>query len=307
MSSPSKCPLGQLISADMTDEAPKTPSALTLESTTFQTNPGDREEAQASASSAAVNTSSDDVSAESTTQERGDINNNVTSAAYDHTTTNQTGLVIGVAAEEEEPMGGNSDPPTKKETEPSAGSSWGYVILVLLLLLVVALCIVLVRMRRVSRTYTFDLQRPPPRTCEPMGSFEPVYLDDLDYQVHTTEIPELLGGQENKTEDKEPDIEVSQTNGLQTTAPTESCPTPETGPAQDQQNLDELNQEQQDQQDQDQQNPASRSSPVLFIEEEELNANNNNPSLRSSAFEEINLEESSVLPFSSSPQHRRLY
>ncbi|KAI9999560.1 hypothetical protein NQD34_018406 [Periophthalmus magnuspinnatus] len=95
--------------------------------------------------------------------------------------------------EKEDEYDGNTLPTTEttdvRQTSllpvTNGGSSWGYIILVLIVLLVLVLCIILFQMRRASRTYTFDLQRPcPSRPNEPIGSFEPVYLDDLDYQVH---------------------------------------------------------------------------------------------------------------------------
>ncbi|TKS93261.1 hypothetical protein D9C73_026752 [Collichthys lucidus] len=80
--------------------------------------------------------------------------------------------------------------------EASDHSSWGYVILVLIILVIIALCVILYILRRVSRTYSFDLQRPVHvnHLDEPIGTFEPVYLDDLDQpapkdEVSTEEIP----------------------------------------------------------------------------------------------------------------------
>ncbi|KAI3376053.1 hypothetical protein L3Q82_016592 [Scortum barcoo] len=57
----------------------------------------------------------------------------------------------------------------------------GYVILVLIIVMIIVLCVILYILRRVSRMYSFDLQRPSPvdRLSEPIGTFEPVYLDDL--------------------------------------------------------------------------------------------------------------------------------
>lgn len=164
-------------------------------------------------------------------------------------------------------------------------------------------------MRRVSHTYSFDLQRPAPvRTNEPTGTFEPVYLDDLDYQIHSVG-SEDANGTVLSNEDKEPTggegkNEHLQTNGLQTSFPSESSPTEITEPDQEQPGQDQENYTDQLSQDQS-------PSPILFIEEteEETNVNNNNPLVRSSdSFVEINLEEpqssstspSSVQPFSPS-------
>ncbi|KAK7909990.1 hypothetical protein WMY93_014674 [Mugilogobius chulae] len=211
--------------------------------------------------------------------------------------------VVLILFEEKRDDGNTSPAPEEK----------GYVILMLILLLVLALCIILFYLRRVSRTYTFDLQRPAPGRVEPIGTFEPVYLDDLDYQVHTTEILPTAeaNGTVLSTEDKTLNGEVSQTTDVQKT---ESSPTAETEPSKVQLNQDELTQDlNQDQVKQDQENPDELNqdlSPVLFIEEseEDMNVNNNNQSMRSSAFVEISLDEpqSSVQPFtfsSSELQH----
>lgn len=73
--------------------------------------------------------------------------------------------------------------PAKPETAgDTKHSPWGYIILVIIILVIFTLCVILYLLRRVSRTYSFDLQRPVPvnRHNEPTGTFEPVYLDDLD-------------------------------------------------------------------------------------------------------------------------------
>ncbi|KAJ0056045.1 hypothetical protein NL108_018245 [Boleophthalmus pectinirostris] len=159
-------------------------------------------------------------------------------------------------------------------------------------------------MRRVSRTYAFDLQLPgPSRSVEPIGSFEPVHLDDLDYQGHTTgfSVSVEANGSVSSPEDKEPngEVEASQSNGLQTPPAPESGPTAETEPTQDQPDQDQPDQDRPDQDQPDLEDLSS--SPVLFIEEseEEMNSNNNNQLSLSGPFEEINLDEtrSSVQPF----------
>ncbi|XP_072314793.1 uncharacterized protein [Eucyclogobius newberryi] len=213
------------------------------------------------------------------------------------------------------------------ETESKAAPTWGYVILMLILLLILALCIILFYMRRATRTYTFDLQRPAPGRGEPIGSFEPVHLDDLDFQVHTSGFSKAAdaNGTLLSTEDKELNGEVSQTTGLQTPdsspkieptqvqlnqdllnhqGPLNQGPLNQDLLNQDPLNQDPLNQDplNQDPLNQDPLNQDLRSSPVLFIEEsqDEINVNNNNnPSARSSAFVEIDLDEprSSVQPF----------
>ncbi|XP_040886742.1 uncharacterized protein LOC121176750 isoform X2 [Toxotes jaculatrix] len=73
---------------------------------------------------------------------------------------------------------------TSPNPEPGSDHSfWGYVILVLIILVIIVLCAILYFLRRVARTYSFDLQRPDHiinQFNEPTGTFEPVYLDDLD-------------------------------------------------------------------------------------------------------------------------------
>ncbi|XP_068164656.1 uncharacterized protein [Antennarius striatus] len=50
------------------------------------------------------------------------------------------------------------------------------------MLVIFGLCLILSLLRRASRTYSFDLQRPTPvdRSGKPDGTFESIYLDDLD-------------------------------------------------------------------------------------------------------------------------------
>ncbi|KAI3376061.1 hypothetical protein L3Q82_016593, partial [Scortum barcoo] len=71
---------------------------------------------------------------------------------------------------------------TVQPSKDSATDAAGYVILVLIIVVIIVLCVILYILRRVSRMYSFDLQRPSPvdRLSEPIGTFEPVYLDDLD-------------------------------------------------------------------------------------------------------------------------------
>ncbi|XP_034412788.1 mucin-5AC isoform X2 [Cyclopterus lumpus] len=66
--------------------------------------------------------------------------------------------------------------------EEAGHSSWGYVILVLILLVIIFLCVILYFLRKVSRTYSFELHRQAPANHlnEPIGTFEQVYLGDLD-------------------------------------------------------------------------------------------------------------------------------
>ncbi|GAA6228366.1 uncharacterized protein LOC108891065 [Lates japonicus] len=190
-------------------------------------------------------------------------------------------------------------------------SSWGYVILAFIILVIIVLCIILYFLRRVSRTYSFDLQRQDPiinQFNEPTGTFEPVYLDDLDRpapkDLVTTEDPspppaangtsvqlEEKGSNGENAPQEQPDA-----NGLETS------PSSDTSPTLDDDTADKTS------------NPPG-SIDLMFdgFREPPQNENNNNPSVCSSdPFVEINLNEppwcdqllsspeatSSVLPFS---------
>ncbi|XP_033988413.1 uncharacterized protein LOC117484084 [Trematomus bernacchii] len=181
-------------------------------------------------------------------------------------------------------------------------SSWGYVLLVLIIMAIIILCVMLYFLRRVSRTYSFDLHRPIPSNHrnDPIGTFEPVYLDDLapKDQGNTEDVPPpppVSNGTTIQTEERESNgesapQEPSEANGLEASPghtdlsligdPEEKTSSP------------------------------SGSTSIFFdtIGEEQQNENNNNPSVCSSdPFVEINLEDhlltsseapSSVLPFS---------
>ncbi|XP_033465434.1 uncharacterized protein LOC117245925 isoform X2 [Epinephelus lanceolatus] len=191
----------------------------------------------------------------------------------------------------------------------TAGSSWGYVILVLIILVIIVLCAILYFLRRVSRTYSFDLHRqvPADHLNEPIGTFEPVYLDDLDQpapkdQVTTDDLspPPVSNGTALQSEEYGSNGETApqeqpDANGLQPSPASNSSPSLDDNPAD--------------------KTPSPLSSTNLFfngIGEEQQNENNNNPSVCSSdPFVEINLDEpawcdqfltspeasSSVLPF----------
>ncbi|CAN9509362.1 unnamed protein product [Ophioblennius macclurei] len=73
---------------------------------------------------------------------------------------------------------------TTPSSAPSTGghNTWGYILLVLIILVIIVLCAILYFLRRASKMYSFELQRPNPsgNLNQPTGTFEPVYLDDLD-------------------------------------------------------------------------------------------------------------------------------
>lgn len=204
---------------------------------------------------------------------------------------------------------GTSPKPVK--IEDGGQSSWGYVILVLIILMIIVLCIILYLLRRAARTYSFDLQRPLPvnHHNEPTGTFEPVYLDDLERpapkdQVNTDDLspPPVANGTTSTPEEKGPDgesapqdQEQSDANGLTG----ETSPASNTSPSLGDDPADKTT------------SPLS-STDLLFDTVGEEIGNNNNPSVCSSdPFVEINLDDpawcdqllsspeapSSVLPF----------
>ncbi|XP_044198070.1 uncharacterized protein LOC122974175 isoform X2 [Thunnus albacares] len=194
---------------------------------------------------------------------------------------------------------------SSETTADKDSSSRGYVILVLIILVIIILCVILYLLRRVSRTYSFDLQRPSPAShCnEPTGTFEPVYLDDLDQTAPEDRVnndytppPTLANGTTPQSEEKDSSGEnapqdQTDTNGLETLSIGINSP-----PA-------------------DIMSDQLMNTDIFFngSGEEQQNENNNNPSVCSSdPFVEINLDEpawcdqlltspelpSSVLPFS---------
>ncbi|XP_071315695.1 uncharacterized protein [Trachinotus anak] len=234
-----------------------------------------------------------------------------TEAPVETTTANTTGSMskgagVGSAAVSTATTGISTKP-----AEDTGSSSWGYVILGLIIVVIVVLCVILYFLRRVSRTYSFDLQRPDPiinQFTEPTGTFEQVYLDDLDRptpkdQVTTDDLspPPVSNGTSLQSEEKDTSgendpQEQPDANGLET------LPTS---------NTSHLSGD-----DPDDKTSSPPSSTNLFFDasgEAPQNENNNNPSVFSTdPFVEINLDEpawcdqlltspeatSSVLPFS---------
>ncbi|KAM4537416.1 uncharacterized protein PAE49_021741 [Odontesthes bonariensis] len=194
-------------------------------------------------------------------------------------------------------------------TEGSTTSTWGYVILVLIILAIITLCVILYLLRRATRTYSFDLQRPIPanRLNEPTGTFEQVYLDDLDQPfpkdiviTDDLSISPVANGTSLQTEEKG-SIEENAPQEQPDTNDVETAPASNTSLSSDDDPADKT--------------PDPLSGSMLFFDaaEEQQNENNNNPSVCSSdPFVEINLDEpawcdqlltssqasSSVLPFS---------
>lgn len=208
---------------------------------------------------------------------------------------------------------------TKAVAVSSGSTAWGYIILVLILILIVALCIILFMLRRASRTYSFDLQRPVPSSnaYEPTGTFGQVYLDDLDRPVNkdvisddlrTTPVPNGTSSQlEEKAAEEEnaPQEQTEASNPQNSSSSSSSSSSSISLSGHDQEAEKKSNQ---------------MSSNNLFFDameepqQPQQNENNNNPSVSSSSpFVEINLDEpawsdqlltsplptSSVLPFSS--------
>ncbi|XP_022073774.2 uncharacterized protein LOC110968243 [Acanthochromis polyacanthus] len=182
-------------------------------------------------------------------------------------------------------------------------SSWAYVFLVIIILVIIVLCVILYFLRRASRTYSFDLHRPSPvdHLNLPIGTFEPVYLDDLERPTPketttTDEAPPAANGT-NLTDEKSSGghndaQEHLDVNGLETSPTSNPSNTSVSSDGDPVEPLD---------------------GPSLMFAEEQQNENNNNPSVCSNEpFVEINLDEpawcdqlltspeapSSVLPFS---------
>ncbi|XP_026179314.1 probable serine/threonine-protein kinase dyrk2 [Mastacembelus armatus] len=197
---------------------------------------------------------------------------------------------------------------TSPKPATASSSSWGYVILAFIILVIIILCVILCLLRRASRMYSFDLQRPNPvnNLNEPTGTFEPVYLDDLDQPApkdHLTSddlsTPPVANGTSLQSEEKcsngeSAPQEQPETDGMETSPPNNSSPS----------SGDDISDK----------SPSPLSSTNLFFDatgDLPLNENNNNPSCSSGPFVEINLDEpassdqlltspqatSSVLPF----------
>nr|XP_015801549.2 uncharacterized protein LOC107376794 isoform X1 [Nothobranchius furzeri] len=172
----------------------------------------------------------------------------------------------------------------------AASSKAGYVILVLIIIVIIILCTILYMLRRASRSYSFDLQRPPSsRLDEPTGTFGQVYLDDLAPKgMETTDdLPTapVANGTGPQMEDKdtredkntsEVSREQPEANGVQNSPP--SSASSSLGDDQSEQASNQLS-----------------SNNLLFDameEPQQQNENNNNPSACSSIpFVEINLDE----------------
>lgn len=194
---------------------------------------------------------------------------------------------------------------TTPDVKEYGNSSWAYVLLVMIILVIIVLCVILYFLRRASRTYSFDLHRPSPvdHLNVAIGTFEPVYLDDLERptpkeNTTTEEAPPAANGT-NLTEEKSSNghnaaQEHLDVNGLETS------PTSNTSNTSDPLDADPVQ-------------PLDGPSLMFGDAEEQQNENNNNPSVCSSEpFVEISLEEpvwcdqllsspqapSSVLPFS---------
>ncbi|XP_035771970.1 cell wall protein DAN4 [Neolamprologus brichardi] len=186
--------------------------------------------------------------------------------------------------------------------------SLGYVVLALIIIVIIILCIILYLLRRASRTYSFDLQRPNPvgHLNQPTGTFEPVYLDDLERPVPkdieaTDDLspPPVANGTSLQSEEKDSSGENApeeqpEANGVETS------PAENTTPSLSSDEADKIS------------NPPSSTSLFFDAIGEQQNENNNNPICSSDPFVEINLDEpawcdqllnssegsSSVFPFS---------
>ncbi|CAI5681670.1 unnamed protein product [Oreochromis niloticus] len=190
----------------------------------------------------------------------------------------------------------------------AAGSSAGYVVLALIIIVILILCIILYLLRRASRTYSFDLQRPNPvgHLSQPTGTFEPVYLDDLERPVPkdieaTDDLspPPVANGTSLQSEEKDSTGENAPEEQLEANG-VETSPAENTTPSLSSDEADKIS------------NPPSSTNLFFDAIGEQQNENNNNPICASDPFVEINLDEpawcdqllnssegsSSVLPFS---------
>ncbi|KAM7376970.1 hypothetical protein PAMA_013653 [Pampus argenteus] len=157
-----------------------------------------------------------------------------------YTSTNATDLLTTGFTEQETTATAattatTSSSPTSETIKDKDSSSWGYVILVLIVLVIVALCVILYLLRRVSRTYSFDLHRPSPTNHhnEPTGVFEIVNLDELDQPAPRDQItngdlspPPVANGTTLQSEEKEDNAlqEEPDANGLETSSITANSP-----------------------------------------------------------------------------------
>ncbi|CAJ1085769.1 uncharacterized protein LOC121504163 [Xyrichtys novacula] len=210
------------------------------------------------------------------------------------------------------PSGGQKPSTVSSTTDKEVSSTWVYVTLVLIILVIIVLCIILYLLRRVSRSYSFDLQRPVTTNHlnEPAGTFEQVYVDDLDRSDPKDQVilddlspTPVANGTAVQSEEKSSNGD----NG------SESCAAPQEEPDELYEGTSPASPTLGD----EQADNHSTNSINLFFDmagEEQLNGNNNNnPSVCSSdPFVEINLDDpalcdqlltspgasSSVLPFS---------
>ncbi|XP_056883555.1 uncharacterized protein LOC130522823 isoform X2 [Takifugu flavidus] len=113
---------------------------------------------------------------------------------------------------------------------PVSIATTGYVILVLIVLAIIFLCGIIFFLRRASRTYSFDLQRPPPSSHlnEPIGTFEPMCLDDLDQVVYVDQVTpdgfsrsSCANGTAPRSDKKAPDDQTDTTRGAADASPQE--------------------------------------------------------------------------------------
>ncbi|XP_028420463.1 uncharacterized protein LOC114546019 isoform X2 [Perca flavescens] len=193
------------------------------------------------------------------------------------------------------PESGKGDVTTTGGTKPEliedmGGSSAGYVILIFIVLIIIILCVILYFLRRAARSYSFDLHRQVPANHhnEPLGNFEPVYLDDLDRPAPKDEVttdapspPPVSNGTTLQLEELISNGESAPQNQPDANGLEISPPSSNTSPSLGQDAADKTS------------SPFS-STNMLFdaIGEEQQNENNNNPSISSSEpFVEINLDD----------------
>ncbi|XP_047452171.1 uncharacterized protein LOC125014804 isoform X2 [Mugil cephalus] len=169
---------------------------------------------------------------------------------------------------------------------PGEGQNvWGYVVMALIIVVMIILLVFLYILRRAARTYSFDLQRPPSANHfnEPSGTFEQVYVDDLEqpvpmYTIDDLSTPPVANGTSLQPEEKT-SVEESAAQEQPDANGVESSP-PNTSPSLGDEQADKTS------------DPSSSTDLFLDCIGEQQNENNNNPSVCSTdPFVEINLDE----------------
>ncbi|XP_008322722.1 uncharacterized protein LOC103389179 isoform X2 [Cynoglossus semilaevis] len=182
-------------------------------------------------------------------------------------------------------------PSTPVNIEDQGDSVWAYILLVFIIFVICVLCFILFHLRRVSRTYSFDCRFDAPvnnQFIQHTGSFEPVYLDDMDRpslkgEVSTSDQPPGPTANGTSSQAHEKDLMgENTTKSNQEEHPDENRrdTSSDTGPVPDKGKLSR-------------ESSGSEKSEKQFLDgTEQQNENNNNPTgCCHDLFVEINLDE----------------